>query len=88
MIKLDKPKIKINNCNSRYLTGEKILIEYQVFVKIRLRDYLIGVSMLIAEINNDYIVGVARRNNILSSTIAKINLVNNYEKMLVNITQQ
>jgi len=58
LIALNKVKFKLNNCNLRYPTGEKVLIKEKVFVKVRLNKYIVKIPMLVANINDDCILGV------------------------------
>jgi len=58
LIPFNKVKYKINNYSLRYPTGEKVIIKEKVFVKVRLGEYLVEIPMLVAEINDDCILGV------------------------------
>jgi len=56
-VESDKSKIKIDNRNFKYPTGEQIIIKYKTLVKVQLAKYF-ELSMLIAEININCILGV------------------------------
>jgi len=58
LIPFNKVKYKINNYSLRYPTGEKVIIKEKVFVKVRLGEYLVEIPMLVAEINDNCILGV------------------------------
>ncbi|KYN29414.1 hypothetical protein ALC57_01147 [Trachymyrmex cornetzi] len=52
----DDFKVKINNCNLKYPTGEKVAIDYKMHTTVRLGNYLIEIPMLVAKINDDCIL--------------------------------
>jgi len=58
LIELNKVKYKLNNCSLKYPTGEKVIIKEKVFVKVRLGRYLVEIPMLVADINDNCILGV------------------------------
>jgi len=58
LIPFNKVKYKISNCSLRYPTGEKVIVKEKVFVKVRLGEYLVEIPMLVAEINDNCILGV------------------------------
>jgi len=58
LIPLNKVKYELNNCNLRYPTGEKVVIKEKVFVKVRLGKYIVDIPMLVANINDNCILGV------------------------------
>jgi len=58
----DEFKVKINNCNLKYFTGEKIAINYKMNTNVRFGNYLVEIPMLVAnfaaKINDDCILSV------------------------------
>jgi len=42
-------KVKINNCNLKYPTGEKVTIDYKIYTTVRLENYLVEIPILIAK---------------------------------------
>jgi len=58
LITSNKVKYKLNNCSLRYPTGEKVIIKEKVFVKVRLGKYVVEIPMLVANINDNCILGV------------------------------
>ncbi|KYN26721.1 hypothetical protein ALC57_03903 [Trachymyrmex cornetzi] len=71
MIGVNKPRIKVDRCNLKYPTGEKVVILYRVFVKIGIGNYLEEVPMYVAEIDDDCILGV--------DFLKKLNLLNVFD---------
>ena len=69
----DESKVKINNCNFKYPTGEKIAIDYKMYITVRLGNYSIEIPILVAKINDDCILGV--------DFLEKINLGNIFESI-------
>ncbi|KYN50245.1 hypothetical protein ALC62_05961, partial [Cyphomyrmex costatus] len=55
-LKFDRQKMEVCNCYVRYPTEEQVLVKYKV--KVRLANYTLEISMLVAEINDDCILGV------------------------------
>jgi len=58
LIASNKVKFELNNCSLRYPTREKVVVREKVFVKIRLGEYVVEISMLVANINDSCILGV------------------------------
>jgi len=50
-------KIRIRNCNLRYPTGEKVLVEFQVEIKVEIGKHSILIPMFVAKINDDCLLG-------------------------------
>jgi len=42
----------------RYLTGEKVVVKDKVFVEVRLGKYIVEILILVANINDNCILGV------------------------------
>jgi len=57
MLDFGKKRIFSGNRGLRYPTGEKVPIEYEVVVEIRIGKYNVRASMLVAEICDDCILG-------------------------------
>jgi len=75
LIELSQCKIKINNCNLKYPTGDKVSINYKVYTKVWLGIYLIKIPMLVAKINK-CILDV--------DFLEKLNLENIFESVFSN----
>ncbi|KYN09428.1 hypothetical protein ALC57_18460, partial [Trachymyrmex cornetzi] len=73
LIESNQCKIKIDNCSLTYPTGEKVSINYKVHTKVRLRSYLVEISMLVAKINDDCILDI--------DFLEKLNLGNIFESI-------
>jgi len=58
LIASNNVKFELNNCSLRYPTGEKVVIKEKVFANVRLDKYIVEIPMLIANINDSYILGV------------------------------
>jgi len=58
LIASNKVKYELNNCSLRYPTGEKVIVKEKVFVKVRLGKYIVEIPMLVANINDNCILGV------------------------------
>jgi len=58
LIASNKVKYKLNNCSLRYPTKEKVVIKEKIFVKVRLGKYIVEISMLVPNINDNCILGV------------------------------
>lgn len=53
-----KKKIRTGYLNLRYPTGERVPVEFEVEVKVEIGKYSIVIPMLIADINDDCLLGV------------------------------
>jgi len=53
-----KRRIINENCYLRYPTGEKIFIETKVVAKVQLGSYSVEISLFVAEINDDCLLGI------------------------------
>lgn len=58
LIKEEKEKIRIKDCNLKYLSDEKVRIKFKVVVKIQLEKYFIEIPMFVSKINNDCLLSV------------------------------
>ncbi|KMQ87894.1 hypothetical protein RF55_12700 [Lasius niger] len=55
---MKKKKIRTGYLNLRYPTGERVPVEFEVEVKVEIGRYSIVVVMLIADINDNCLLGV------------------------------
>ncbi|KYM95033.1 hypothetical protein ALC62_14334 [Cyphomyrmex costatus] len=80
VLKFDRQKMEVCNCNVRYPTGEQVLVKYKVKVKVRLANYTLMFSILVAEINDDCILGV--------NFLRFFNLQNVFDTMFFNTVSE